>query len=211
MLRPLRQSHGHQLAHVEMAVLHRYAGVAILQVLTHPTPSINREGGEMVSGGFDHIQTACILFDFLSRNGAPEEVSSLGTTDKNAISPREERCIHRERKRLVTDEHLSGVDWILIEVTSQRLGAPLAVFFQLCICLLALRIRMVELLHLLRHTLALVLTKKLMTAIQTFVKLPPSLPAILFQTKRLTFLALFLGILNLGKDIALRLAEKAVI
>ncbi len=211
MFRSLRESHSYQLTHVEMTVLHRNAWISMFQILTHATSSINCEGGQSIPSRFDHSETACVLFNSLSGNGAPEEVSALGTADKNAIGAREERCIHCEGKRFKRDEHFAGVDRILIEVPPQSLGAQFVVFLQLCIRLFSFRIRMVEFLHLARDAFTLILTQKLMAAIQAFVELPSSLPTILFEMNRLTFLALFLGILNLGKGIALRLAQKAAI
>ena len=47
-----------------------------------------------------------------------------------------------------------------------------------------------------------------MTALQTFVELSRSLPTVFLYTKRVALLALFLGIMNLGKDIVLILAKK---
>jgi hypothetical protein len=47
-----------------------------------------------------------------------------------------------------------------------------------------------------------------MTAVETFVELPRSLPTVFLYAKRAALLALFLGIMNLGKDIELILEKK---
>lgn len=46
-----------------------------------------------------------------------------------------------------------------------------------------------------------------MTAVETFVELSCSLPTVFLYVKRAALLALFLGIMNLGKDIVLILAK----
>lgn len=63
-------------------------------------------------------------------------------------------------------------------------------------CLFAFGISKVQFPNFPRDTNRLILTQELMTALQTFVELSASLPTILFQAKRIAFLALFLGMLN---------------
>jgi hypothetical protein len=207
MFRTLRKTHRHELPHVEMAVLHGDLFVAILEVLTHSTPAVDGERREAIAYCFHGIEAACILFNLFCRNVAPKEIPAQSAAHEKTIGARKECAIHRESDWFCMHKQFTSVQWPEIKVSPQRLCIESVVISKLLESLFTLCVGKVQFPNLSRDTNRFILTQELMTALQAFVKLPASLPTILFQTKRSAFLALFLGMLNLGKSIALTLAQ----
>ena len=208
MLWTLGKAHRHELPHVEMTILNRDPFVAILEVLTHSASSVDGEGREPIPCCFHGIEAPCVLFDLFRRNVAPEEILAQSAAHENAISAREKCAIHRDSEWFCMHTQLTGVQRPVIKVSPQRLCIESMVILKFLERLLALCVGKVQIPNLSRDTSRFILTQELMTALQAFVELSASLSTILFQTKRSAFLALFLGMLNLGKSIALTLAQK---
>lgn len=132
-LRTACEPQGDRLELMELAELHRNAGVPLLEQRPDTLPPIDDEGLKAESCRFEHIETGAIVFHLLAHDLFPVQIPAVGTTYQKTIPPGEECRIHQKVHRTLLRDDLPGRRSMRIEVFAKRLGVFAIPFLEIVV------------------------------------------------------------------------------